>query len=268
MQGGYTGQSRSGPTHDNLPAPLTSFVGREHGVAELARLLETDRLVTLTGPPGVGKTRLALRVAGEVRARFEDGVWLIELAPLAEPSLVPSAVARALGLLDVTSRPSIELLTAHLAGRQALLILDNCEHLIDACAALVGTVLAACPLLHVLATSRERLALLGEVTWPVPSLTLPEPAHPGADRPATGEPVGEPSDPAEALLPSEAGRLFVSAPGRSARTSPRPRGTRPPPWRSVAGSTGSRWRSSSRPSDCARSPPGRSRHVWMIAFPC
>ncbi len=176
-------------------------------MAELAELLEADRLVTLTGAPGVGKTRLALRVAAEVRARFADGVWLVELAPLAESSLVPAAIARALGLLDATSRPPVDVLRMYLAGRQALLVLDNCEHLLGACAPLVGELLAACPSLRVLATSREPLGLIGEVAWSVPSLTLPT----IDDGRWTMERHREhrPSSIVHLLLESEAGRLFA-----------------------------------------------------------
>ncbi len=182
---------------DNLPAPLTSFVGREREVAELARLLEEHRLVTLAGAPGVGKTRLALRVAAEVRSRFGDGVWLVELATLAEPALVTSVVAAALGLRDQGGRMLADALVDRLRSQHLLLTLDSCDHLLDVTAALVHALLRACPRLQVLATSREPLGVIGEVTWRVPSLTLP-----AIDERASRESLG-------ALLRSEAARLFV-----------------------------------------------------------
>ncbi len=197
---------------DNLPAPLTPFIGREREVADVIQLVDDHRLVTLTGAPGVGKTRLALRAADELRGRFGDGVWLVELAALAEPSLVASAVARGLGLRDAASRSPVEALAEYIDQRQLLLVLDNCEHLLEACAALVYTLLRACPRLRVLATSREPLGLIGGVAWQVPSLTLPaiasgvvEPGSAGEKSPATA--------PGTALLGSEAGRLFVERAG-------------------------------------------------------
>jgi tetratricopeptide (TPR) repeat protein len=126
--------SAVGDGRDNLPAPLTSFEGREQDVAEVAQLLEAERLVTLVGAPGVGKTRLALRVAAEVLGSFSDGVWLAELAPLSEATLVPAAVARDLGLGADANRPMVDVLTEYLHRRRILIVLDNCEHLLDAAA--------------------------------------------------------------------------------------------------------------------------------------
>jgi non-specific serine/threonine protein kinase len=160
------------PPH-NLPAPLTSFVGRERELAEVERLLGTTRLLTLTGVGGGGKTRLALQVARAVLARYPDGVWLVELAALADPALVPQAAAAALGVQEQAGRPLRDTLVAALKARELLLVLDNCEHLLVGCAELAETLLQACPRLRVLATSREPLRVPGEVAWRVPSLTLP-----------------------------------------------------------------------------------------------
>jgi non-specific serine/threonine protein kinase len=164
---------RAGPSH-NLPARLSSFVGREREIAEVVRLLAGARLVTLVGAPGVGKTRLALRVAGNLTAEFVDGVWLVELAALAEPALVPQAMATTLGVREQPGRPLATTLAEALSQRALLLVLDNCEHLVAACATLVEDLLHACPDLRVLVTSREALRVEGEVTWRVPSLSMPD----------------------------------------------------------------------------------------------
>ncbi|MBV9381486.1 MAG: LuxR family transcriptional regulator [Streptosporangiaceae bacterium] len=159
----------------NLPLELSSFVGRRHEVSEARRLLSAARLVTLTGTGGVGKTRLALRTAAEVRRAFRDGVWLTELGQLHDPALVAHTVAATLGLGEQPGRPTEASLTEYLAARRVLLVLDNCEHLVDACAALAATLLEACPDLRVLATSREPLGIRGEATLLVPSLAVPDP---------------------------------------------------------------------------------------------
>ncbi|MGH2387765.1 MAG: tetratricopeptide repeat protein [Chloroflexota bacterium] len=165
------------PRH-NLPALLSSFVGRDQEQADIIELLAQDRLVTLVGPGGVGKTRLALAAAAQALDRQWDGVWLVELAFLAETiqggaSLVPKAVADTLGLREEFGRPLLDTLADHLKEQSCLLLLDNCEHLIDACAALVGTLLRAAPALRVLATSRERLGVRGEATYRLLPLALP-----------------------------------------------------------------------------------------------
>jgi predicted ATPase/DNA-binding CsgD family transcriptional regulator len=159
---------------NNLPLELSSFVGRERELAEVERLLENTRLLTLNGSGGCGKTRLALAVAAELVGGLEDGVWLVELAPLADPPLVPQAVASTLGIREQPGRSLTETLSDYLRTRTLLLVLDNCEHLIEACATLVEALLRSCPELRVLATSREALGITGEVTWPVPSLSLPD----------------------------------------------------------------------------------------------
>ena len=173
------GQQGSGPgvesdrPGDNLPLALTSFVGREREMEEAKELLDADRLLTLTGPGGSGKTRLALAVASDVVGRFEDGVWLVELAPLSDPDLVPQAVASVLGARETPGAPLLETLAEYLGPRHTLLVLDNCEHLIDACASLAEALLRRCPNLSVLATSREALGVAGEILFAVPPSPCP-----------------------------------------------------------------------------------------------
>ena len=161
------------PRH-NLPLQLSSFIGREREIAEVRRLLAHSRLVTLTGAGGSGKTRLALQAAEGLLASFSDGVWFIELAALSEPALVVSVIAATLGIVEQKNRPVAEALREHLRPRQTLLVLDNCEHLIHAVAQLAETLLHHCPSLRILATSREMLAIAGEVVWLVPTLSLPQ----------------------------------------------------------------------------------------------
>jgi predicted ATPase/DNA-binding CsgD family transcriptional regulator len=165
------------PPPNNLPLELSSFVGRQKELAEVTRLLENARLLTLTGSGGCGKTRLALAAASELVEGFEDGVCLVELAPLADPSLVPQVVASTLGVREQPGRSLTETLSDYLESKKALLVLDNCEHLIEACAELAEALLRSCPELRVLATSREALGITGEVAWPVPSLSLPDLRH-------------------------------------------------------------------------------------------
>jgi non-specific serine/threonine protein kinase len=169
------GARASQPTRTNLPLALTSFIGREQEMDEVPRLLGDTRLLTLTGTGGVGKTRLALQVAADLLDRYAEGVWLVELAPLADPALVPGAVLKALGAPEQPGHPPEETLLETLRPRQVLLLLDNCEHLLDACARLSRTLLGACPRVRILATSREPLGLAGETRWRVPSLSLPAP---------------------------------------------------------------------------------------------
>ncbi len=162
---------------DNLPLQLTSFIGREREVAEVQRLLAETRLLTLTGSGGAGKTRLALQAAAGLLSEFEDGVWWVELASLTDPVLVPQAIGSALGLRDEAKRPLLDQLGDHLCGKRMLLVLDNCEHLITACATCVDVLLHAAPDLHILVTSREPLAIAGETTYRVPSLNVPDREH-------------------------------------------------------------------------------------------
>jgi predicted ATPase/DNA-binding SARP family transcriptional activator/DNA-binding NarL/FixJ family response regulator len=159
----------------NLPAPRTSFVGRERELVEVKRLLAMTRLLTLTGAGGSGKTRLALAVAKDLVGTYPDGVWFVELAPLSEGALVPQAVADALSVREQPEHSLATTLVEALRHKNMLLLLDNCEHLIDAAAHLVETLLDSCPKLRVLATSREALGVMGEANWRVPSLSLPDP---------------------------------------------------------------------------------------------
>src|ERR1700751_4603586 len=154
----------------NLPYQLTSFIGREQEIAQLEELVTAHRLVTLTGAGGAGKTRLAIEVASRLIDAFPDGVWLVELAALSDPQLVPQAVAQALEVKDQPARPVIETLSDYLASKKLLLVLDNVEHLLDACIPLVDEILRRCRDVAVSATSRERLAMAGELTYRVPSL--------------------------------------------------------------------------------------------------
>ncbi|HZI75361.1 MAG TPA: NB-ARC domain-containing protein, partial [Gemmatimonadales bacterium] len=154
---------------------MTSFIGRSGPVNEVAGLLDRYRLVTVTGPGGAGKTRLASEVAHLVADRFADGVWLAELAAVRDPTLVVAEVAAALGVRDLPPAPLTEVLVRVLARRQLLLVLDNCEHVIDAAARLCARLLPAADDLRVLATSREALRVAGEVRYRLRPLTLPEP---------------------------------------------------------------------------------------------
>lgn len=157
---------------NNLPVQLTSFVGRERECAEIRPLLAKTHLLTLTGVGGTGKTRLSLQVAAELLENFADGVWFVELAPLSDPALVPQTVAAALHVREQPGRPVLDALIDYLRSRTLLLILDNCEHLIGACAQLAETLLRTSPNLKILASSREALGISGEVTFDVPSLSI------------------------------------------------------------------------------------------------
>ena len=159
----------------NLPAELNSFVGRRGELSTAKALLGSGRLLTLTGMGGVGKTRLARRVLAEVRRAFRDGVWQAELAELHEPALVAASIASAMGLHEPPGGWTIGTLQERLAGRHVLLLLDNCEHLIDACAVTVDALLRACPELSVIATSRQPLGIDGEQTLAVAPLPTPDP---------------------------------------------------------------------------------------------
>ena len=160
----------------NFPTLLTSFVERDGELSALRQLLSANRLVTLTGAGGCGKTRLALRVVADVADEYTDGVWLVELAAMTDPALVPRALADSGGVREETGRPLVSTCVDVLRPKRLLLVLDNCEHLLDACAELIETLLRACPLLTVLATSRQRLGLAGERALRVPSLSVPDSA--------------------------------------------------------------------------------------------
>lgn len=192
--------SKSPQKHDvlsaSLPVQLTRFIGRKHETAEVQRLLENTRLLMLTGPGGTGKTRLALEIGSSfvgASSRFVDGVWLAEFAPVTHSALVAETVATAIGL-HPANRPAMALLVEYLHERKALLIIDNCEHLIQACAELADTLLRTCPHLHILATSRESLNITGETTWRVPPLSTDEAVQLFVDRANEISPGYTPTD--------------------------------------------------------------------------
>lgn len=159
---------------NNLPIQVTSFVGREREMTEITRLLANTHLLTLTGAGGCGKTRLALQVAAGSLDEYPDGVWLVELGALADPALVPHTIASVLGVRESLGRSVVETLVDSLRRKSQLVILDNCEHLLPACAQLAEALLRSCPNLCILATSREGLDITGELTYHVPSLSLPD----------------------------------------------------------------------------------------------
>ncbi len=179
-------------TPNNLPQQVTSFIGRQRELAEAKALLESTRLLTLLGMGGLGKTRLSLQIGADVLEKYPDGVWFIDLAPIRDPSLVPSAAAQVLGVHEESGRSLTQMLCAHVREHKALIVLDNCEHLVSACAHLAEALLREAPDIRILATSREALHIRGEQSYPVLPLAVP-------DRNA---------DPAS-LLRSEAVQLFV-----------------------------------------------------------
>ena len=160
----------------HLPVQLTSFVGRGAQMTDVEKLLADNRLVTLTGAGGAGKTRLAVEIAARIAPEFRDCVWYVDLAPVTHPGVVPVTVARALGQPDQPGRSTVDTLTRFIADGRMLMVLDNCEHLLDASAALIVALLSACPGLTLLATSREPIGVAGEVSWRVPSLSLADEA--------------------------------------------------------------------------------------------
>jgi predicted ATPase/tRNA A-37 threonylcarbamoyl transferase component Bud32 len=159
-------------THSNLPNDLTSFVGRKEQIVEVSQLLHQHRLVTLTGPGGSGKTRLALKVARNQLGAYADGIWLVELAGLTDPFLLAQEISAVLGIKEQTGHSPADILASYLSNRTSLLVLDNCEHLVSACAELVSQLLSFCSNLRILATSREALRTPGESVWPVPALAV------------------------------------------------------------------------------------------------
>jgi predicted ATPase/DNA-binding SARP family transcriptional activator len=186
----------------NIPVPLTSFVGRERELQEIAKLLHSSRLLTLTGTGGVGKTRLAIQTANDALKRFKDGVFWVGLAGLSDPKLIPNEIAKSLQIREIASEDLMQTLIRHLGSKEVLLVLDNCEHLIKACAQHSEQLLAACPNLRILATSVEAMGLFNEKAWQVPSLPLPQ---------------GTGAIPLNELLEFEAIRLFSE---RAANASP------------------------------------------------
>ncbi len=190
-------------SHWHVPIPLTSFIGRERELIEITSLMAQSRLVTLTGTGGAGKTRLAIQVVAEILPRFPDGVWFLDLAPLNHAKLVPGTLAGLLGLRESVEIPIAHMLVNYFRTRRALVIFDNCEHLIESCAELVNLLLTSCEDLVILATSREALRVSGEIPYRVPSLEVPS---------------LEAGSTIEQIVGSEAVKLFLE---RAAVASPR-----------------------------------------------
>lgn len=161
----------------NLPLQLTSFLGREREIAQIKQWMKESRLVTLTGPGGVGKTRLSLEVAAQILEDFPNGVWFVELALVSDPELIPQVVAKAINLQGNPDQSMAEVLIAHLVGKRALIVLDNCEHMVEACASFAEMLLTKSPGAWMLTTSREALRVQGEAVYIVPSLTFPDPVQ-------------------------------------------------------------------------------------------
>ena len=197
------------PPH-NLPRQISSFIGREKEIGQIKRLVSASPLVTLTGPGGGGKTRLALQVAELLLPDFEQGAFFVDLSPLSDGAFIPQAVAQAIGVKEEAGKTTTEILLSFLRSRSLLLVLDNCEHLVEASAHFADTLLRGCSDLRILATSRESLGLWGETVWPIPTLALP---------PVGGRPVS-----LQKLQTFEAVRLFVE---RAQSQSPQFRLTRP-----------------------------------------
>lgn len=184
---------------NNLPSQLTSFIGRERELQDAQKLLGSARLLTLIGPGGTGKTRLSLQLAAEQLSEFKDGVWLVELAPLSDPAYIASTIASTLELHEVPGIPLMDIIIDYLRAKRLLLILDNCEHLVEASAQTADQLLHACPQLKILASSREALGIDGETVYRVPSLSLPDPSY-------------------TSLMEYEATRLFID---RASKAEPR-----------------------------------------------
>ncbi len=195
-------------TPNNLPAQLTSFVGRERQLAEVASLIRKTRLVTLVGPGGIGKTRLALHAAAEVMDAFPDGVFVAEFAPLSDARLLPQAVASVLGVKEEAGRPIVDTLATYVRGKRLLIVFDNCEHLAQGSAELAHALLRGGADLHIVASSREPLAIAGEQLYPVPALSIPREVAPAARAPSIESPAARRFI-ADAIHESEAARLFV-----------------------------------------------------------
>jgi predicted ATPase/DNA-binding SARP family transcriptional activator len=191
-------------TRRHLPVPLSNLIGREREIAEVLDCLQDRRLVTLLGAGGVGKTRLSIAVAESAMPQFEDGVWFVDLASLSESALAPHTIAKALGIAEEGTHALTETLAEALEQRSLLLVLDNCEHLLDACADLAYALLTTCPRLHIIATSRQSLNIMGEQVYQVPSLLVPPHEPLGID----ADVVLQDIDP-HVLMEYEAVRLFV-----------------------------------------------------------
>src|SRR5215472_739606 len=189
----------------NLPAEPNSFVGRERDLGDLALLLSNVRTLTLCGPGGIGKTRLAVRLGRELADDFPDGIWLVELADNSDPALIINRIATVLGLRAEPDRPASATVIDALAARELLLILDTCEHVVTAVAELVRDLIAGCPRIRIVTTSREPLRVRGETVWRVPPLSLPVPEY----APAALQAIDEPDLMGGENAEYEAVRLFV-----------------------------------------------------------
>lgn len=187
---------------NNLPVQLTSFVGRRREIGEIKRLIDDTRLVTLTGSGGCGKTRLALQVAADLTDGYTDGVWLVDLARVTNPGVVAQTLAAVFSLREEHSRDPLDTISSYLAGKKMIIVLDNCEHLVEACADLTRSLLERCPSLTFIATSREPLGVPGESPWRVPSMSIP---------------VEDEAPQIDALTQYEAVQLFID---RATRTRP------------------------------------------------
>ena len=235
----------------NLPADLTSFIGRRQELEELPRLLATTRLLSLLGSGGVGKTRVAVRLASNLVGEFPDGVWMADLGALSAPALILETIALVLGLRESPHRSPRSVLLDYLRPRTALLVLDTCEHLVAACAEVVEVLLHEAPGLRIVATSREALGVQGEVVYRVPPLSVPE------ESAAINQ-----------ELESDAARLFLD---RASAADP---AFRPSPLGAAAVARicrrldGSPLRSSSLPRASRCWLPRKSRRGWRIGFAC
>jgi class 3 adenylate cyclase len=231
-------RSLSNPAlQNNLPAQLATFVGRDRELATVRDLIASSRLVTLTGAGGSGKTRLGLQAAAELLDGTGDGVWLVELAAVADADEVASAISAALGIAGQPGRPVLETLVDALVPQDILIVLDNCEHLISACAKTADAITRRCPRVHLLVTSREALGIGGETIYRVPPLSLPGP-----------------DDDDDWAGSCDAVALFVDRRGRRVLAFPLTGGRSRLSCRSAGGWTGCRWPSSSPPPGCAPGP--------------
>jgi predicted ATPase/DNA-binding SARP family transcriptional activator len=181
LKGERPAGQRQGITRTNLPLQVTSFVGREQEIARVKQLLKGNRLLTLTGAGGIGKTRLGLQVAADVLAQYPDGVWLVELAGLTDPQLLPRIISNTLGVRQKPGRTLLSTLDEYLRVRRMLIVFDNCEHLVETVATVIEHLLSRSPELHILATSRQALDLAGEAVWQVSALSLPSSSQPAGD---------------------------------------------------------------------------------------